>query len=78
MDRHFCDSYADAFPDSDRNPNAERDWNSRPDRLSLSYRQSNPVGDIYTFTDSYSDTYTYTYRFADTGVDHCQPLAKTS
>jgi hypothetical protein len=38
MDRHFCNSYADTFADSDRNPNAERDWNADHDPVSLSYR----------------------------------------
>jgi hypothetical protein len=38
MDRHFCNSDADAFSDSDHNPNAERDWNSDHDRVSVSYR----------------------------------------
>ena len=75
MDGHFCDSYPIAFSDSDGNPNAERDWNSDRNRLSLSHRQSNPVGNTYIYTGS--EPYPYRYRYADTDVAHRQPLAKT-
>ena len=59
MDRHFCDPYTDAVSDADRNPKPERKWDCNGDPFGLSWRQSNPLGDAYPFTDRKSYAYHY-------------------
>jgi hypothetical protein len=78
MDRHFCDSYANAFAVSNSNgyPKPKRHANCYGNRLCFGdcHRQSKPIGDNYAF--AVSNFHTSTYR--DTGIPQPEPFFQTN
>ena len=79
MDRHFCDTYTNAFAvsNSDGYPKPKRHANCNRVRLPIGdcHRQSNPIGDKYAFAHAESDAYAYSHT--DTDIANPQPFAQT-
>src|SRR5258708_8664165 len=72
MDRHFCDSYANAFADSNSDGYPKRHANCYRVQLCVGdcHRQSNPIGDNYAFAVSNFNPRTY----PNTGIPHPEPF----
>ena len=65
MDRHFCDTYANTFADSNSDGYPKPKRHSDGKRIQLCFgdrhRQPDPTGDNYSFAVSNANSYTYIY-----------------